>query len=80
MYFHRTSKTDKFTQVKVGLLRHFLMQQWLDVFTTDLNIFEYVYASVNIPTFHYAPVRFCDRFLFWFNFPHYLVHLTPRIG
>ena len=32
--------SDKFTQVKVGLLRHFLMHQWLDVFTTDLNIFE----------------------------------------
>jgi len=46
------------------------MHQWLDVFTTDLNIFEYVHASVSIPTFDSALVRFCGRSLFWFNFPH----------
>jgi len=73
-------KSDKFTQVKIGLLRHFLMHQWLDTFPTDLNIFKYVHASVNIPTFHFASVRFCGRYLFWFNFPHYLVPLTPRLG
>jgi len=73
-------KSDKFTQVKIGLLRHFLMHQWLDMFPTDLNIFKYVHASVNIPTFHFASVRFCGRYLFWFNFPHYLVPLTPRLG
>jgi len=56
------------------------MHQWLEVFTTDLNIVEYVHASVNIPTFHFALVPFCGRSLFWFNFPHYLVHLTPRMG
>jgi len=56
------------------------MHQWLEVFTTDFNIFEYVHASVNIPTFHSALVRFCDRSLFWFNFPQYLVQLTPRMG
>jgi len=32
------------------------MHQWLDVFTTDLNMFEwaYVHASVNVPTFYSA--------------------------
>jgi len=80
MCFHRIKKSDKFAQAKVGLLRHFLMHQWLDVFTTDLNIFEYVHASANIPRFHSASIRFCGRYLFWFNFPHYLVQLTPRMG
>ena len=63
--------------MKVGLLRHFLIHQWLEVFTTDLNIFEYVHASVNIPTFHSALARFCGRSLLfssfpttWFNLPH----------
>jgi len=73
-------KSDKFPQVKVCLLRHFLMHQWLDVFTTDLNIFEYVNTSVNIPTLHSASVCFCGRYIVWFNFPHYLVQLTPRMG
>jgi len=68
--FIRLQKSDKYTQVKVSLLRHFLKHQWLDVFTTDLNIFEYVHASENIPTFHSASVRFCGRFLFCFNLPH----------
>jgi len=70
MCFHRIQKSNKSAQVKVGLLRHFLMRQWLDVLTTNLNIFEYVHASVNIPTFHSASVRFCGRYLFWFNLPH----------
>jgi len=50
------------------------------VFTKDLNIFEYVHVSVNVPTFHSASVRFCGWSLFWFNFPHYLVQLTTRMG
>jgi len=70
--FIRLQKSVKLSQVKVGLLHHFLMHQWLDVFTTDLNIFEYVHASVNILTCHSASVRFCGRSLFWFNFPLYL--------
>jgi len=48
--FIALQKSDKFTQVKVALLHHFLMHQWLDVFTTDLYIFELVHASVNIST------------------------------
>jgi len=56
------------------------MQQWLDVFTTDLNIFEYVHASVNIPTFHSASVRFCGRYIFWFDVSHYPVQLTLAWG
>jgi len=35
MRFHRIKKSDKFAEVKVGLLRHFFMHQWLDVFTMD---------------------------------------------
>jgi len=66
--------------VKLGLLRHFLMHQWLDVFTTGLTIFEYVHASANVPTFHSALVRFCGRSSFWFNSPRYLVQLTTRMG
>ena len=66
--------------MKVGLLRHFLMHQLLEVFTMDLNIFEYVHTSVNIPTFRSALTRFCGRSLFWLNFPHYLFQLTPRMG
>jgi len=73
-------KSDKFTLVKVDILSRFLMHQWLEVFTTDLNIFEHVHVSVNIPTFHSALARFCGRSLFWFNFPHHLVQLTPRTG
>ena len=66
-------KSDQFTQVKVGLLRHFFMHQWLDVFTTDLNIFEYVHASVNIPTFHFASVL-----ILWHIF--ILVPVSPLPG
>jgi len=47
------------------------MHQRLDVFTTDLNIIKYVHASVNIPTFHSASVRFSEISLFRFNFPHH---------
>ena len=71
-------KSVKFTQVKA--LCRFFMHQWLDVFTSDLHIFEYVHLSVNFPPLRSASVRLCGVSSFRFNFPHYLVPHTPSVG